>query len=270
MVTAVRYPLAPTTKPLVSRLLDVAEDVQSNAGFGWLTVPDVPWFESFNALQFRHAAAVCAPNTKTFDQQTTWAYPFVVTAYGGVQCESVGGLGQEDAIRKAFASGESTAVEAGLMDVLFTAPAAPYSAPTDLTPAGGAVKPAVGVAILEGWMGTRYLGEPIIHVPTVIASLLATPKFIEPQGGTFYTPLGSEVVNGPGYDLANASPAGVAAPAGEKWIYATGMVLIHKGDPVEPDTQLDRNDNRVYTLVERPYVVAVDGPVAGIRVQVAA
>jgi hypothetical protein len=245
MVTEVRYPAAPAVKPLVSRLLDVAEDVPNSAGFGWLTVAGVPWFESFNALQFRHAAALCAPNTKTFDQSTVWTYPFVVTAYGGVQCESVGGLGHQAQIEKAFTTGESVAVEAG-----------------------GAVKPLVGLALLEGWMGTHYIGEPVIHTPTAIASLLAGPKYIEPQAGTLYTPLGSVVVNGAGYDIANASPSGVAAPAGEKWLYATGTVMVHKGDLVAPDTQLNRSDNRVYTLVERPYVVAVDGPVAAIRVQV--
>lgn len=268
MVTEVRYPAAPAVKPLVSRLLDVAEDVPNSAGFGWLTVAGVPWFESFNALQFRHVAALCAPNTKTFDQATNWAYPFVVTAYGGVQCESVGGLGHQAQIEKAFTTGESVAVEAGIMDVLFTSPAAPFVAPTDITPVAGAVKPLVGLAMLEGWMGTHYVGQPVIHTPTVVATLLAGPKYIEPQAGTLYTPLGTQVVNGAGYDIANASPAGVAAPTGEKWLYATGTVMVHKGDLVAPETQLDRSDNRVYTLVERPYVVAVDGPVAAIRVQV--
>jgi hypothetical protein len=266
----VRYPLNPPSVPMQGRLLDVAAVEDRGDGIAWAAVDGIPWFESFEQMQFRHTIAMCAPSSKTFDNASNWVYPFWVVAYGGVKCQAVGQDRQNvmAKVEEAFEAGESTPVEAGLMDILFTNPAAPYSVPTDVTPAAGAVKPLVGVSILEEWMSTRYNGAPIVHTPPSVFGLLVGPKYVEPDGQVFKTKLGTRVVNGPGYSLANAGPTGTAHAAGEMWLYATGDVVVLRGK-LGNQQQIDMADNNVYTLAERPFVVGVDGPVAGIKVQVA-
>ena len=79
---------------------------------------------------------------------------------------------------------------------------------------------------------------------------------------------GSKVVAGAGYDLPNTGPTGAAAAAGERWIYATGEVLVRQGAEVIVREAFDQVNNDHVVLAERGYVVAVDGFVAAVRVTV--
>lgn len=270
--TIVRRPIAPVIEPLIGSLLATA-DVRPDFN-GYLmqgsTTGAADLFESYNTMQFRRSAVFCGPNSKTFDQGSTWVDAFAMAVYGGTLCNAVG-LARDEQLReaeRAFDLGESIPVEAGVMDTLFSPTGGVFPTPTDLTPAGGAVKPKVGIALLEGWFATRYLGAPTIHLPTVIAALVMGADGVAAEENVLKSKLGSKIVNGAGYDIANVSPAGVAAPAGEKWIYGTGEVLILKGD-IAPQQVFNQSNNEVTTLFERPYIVAADGPVAAVRVQVA-
>lgn len=268
-VTQVSYPVAPTVDRLDGTLLDAAE---VSDGINWHDGNDL--FESYNCMKFDSDAFFCAPNSKTFTQTAGWTDGIRFAAYGGVTCKAIG-LDQETMLRevgKVFEMGESTAVERGLMEQRFRADTANpvrWSAPVDITPAAGAVKPAVGVSLLEGYAGSVYVGAPTLHMPRVIASLLLGTEGVVLDGRTLRTKLGSKIAAGAGYDYPNFGPTGVEAAVGEKWLYATGSVVVMRGESIIRQS-MNTTNNDVVVLAERGYVAAVDCFTAAVRVQVTA
>lgn len=220
-------------------------------------------------MKFQAEAEFCAPNVKDFDQAAGWVSGFRMAAYGGVTCQAVGlDLDRmQSEVGRVFDAGESTAVEQGLIRVrMADDPDGDWEAAPDLTPTGGAVSPTVGMALLEGEAAQNYIGMPVLHMPVTIASLLSHNNSIEFSGDTLVTKLGSKVVAGAGYEDA-AGPAGTAPAAGEKWMFATGGVLVRRG-PVEVRQAIAHESNEVFVLGERGYVVAVDCFTAAVRVKV--
>lgn len=262
----VSYPVAPAITSFTSSLLDVAA-VTDN--FAWLDGADL--FDSYNCMKFQATANFCAPSVKTFSNVAGWQQGFRFAAYGGVKCSTVGldMARQESEVRRVFEAGESTAVERAMMATRFKANGTLWGAPVDITPAGGAVKPAVGVALLEGFGGDNYVGMPTIHMPRTIGSLLMGVQGAAFDGTVLQTKLGSKIAVGVGYDFPNNGPTGAAAPTGEKWIYATGEVVIGRSDVIVQQV-VDPQNNDVYVLAERGYIAAVDCFAAAVRVQVTA
>lgn len=276
-MTPVRYPLAPTVSPLRGTLLAAAA---VKDGIEWLDGEGL--FPSFNCMKFETAADFCTPTSKTFDQSPVWQDGFRFAAYGGVVCKAIG-LDEAEMlaeVERVFETGESTAVERALMETRFVASATNWAAPTDITPAGGAVAPQVGLALLEGYSGSVYVGAPTLHIPRTIASLLVGIDVLKLGGntrdegrfgptGVLRTKLGSKVAAGAGYDYPNTSPTGVDAAAGEKWLYATGEVLVLRGPSIVRQV-MEMSTNEVFVLAERGYIAAVDCFAAAVRVTVTA
>ena len=267
MVTAT-YPVAPEVTPLKGTLLDVAT---VRDGIAWMDGNDL-WASSA-AMQFGAAPVFCGVNAKDLDNnEVDWVSGIQFGAYGGFTCKPIGTdlAEMESVVREGFLRGESTAVERALMTQRFIAdPETPdrWAAPVDITPAGGAVKPALGVALLEGFYPTVYTGSPVIHMPRAIASLLLGVDGVSMNGDVIETKLGSKVAAGAGYDYPNVGPTGVNAPDGEKWLYATGAVYLGRGD-MTVQAGFDQSTNDAVILGERAYIAAVDGPVVAVRVQV--
>lgn len=264
------YPLTPTTTPLVGTLLDTATVTDQ---FTWLDGRGL--FDSYNCMAFDSAAEFCAPSPKTFDNSINWVSGKRFAVYGGVQCKAIGldRARMLSEVERVFNTGESTAVEAGIMEHLFRVATdldgdgnPLWAAPTDITPAGGAVSPKVGLALLEGFAGRNYVGRPTLHLPLTVASILAVDT-VKIDDGKITTKMGSKVVAGAGYDLPNTGPTGAAAAAGERWLYATGEVWIGRAK-VEIRDAMATSDNDVFVLAERGYIAAVDCFAAAIRVKV--
>lgn len=268
-LTFARYPVAPTTTGPLGTLLDAATVSDE---FAWNEGNDL--FESYNCLQFGSSAVFCAPNTITITGTVGWQDGTRFAAYGGVRCKSVGMdvQGAKAQVERNFLQGETVAVERALMTNRFIADPAPngsrWTAPVDITPAAGAVKPGIGVALLEGHARNNYVGMPTIHMPVVIASMILGVDGADFSGNVLQSKLGSKIAAGGGYDYPNRSPAGADAAVGEKWLYATGEVSVQRGDVLVQDV-FDQSNNDVVILAERPYVVSVDCYAAAVRVQVA-
>lgn len=266
VVLTQNFPVAPAVKELEGTLLDAAT---VSDGIEWLDENGL--FESYNCMRFDASADFCGPNSKDFDQAASWQDGFRFAAYGGVSCSAVG-LDQAEmlrAVRDVFERGESTAVERALMRTRFAADAdGRWAAPVDLTPAGGPVTPGAGVALLEGYAASVYVGGPTLHIPRSIASLLLGTQGAVLDQGEFTTKLGSKIAAGAGYDFPNLGPDGAEATAGEKWLYATGEVVVRRGDPIVRQV-MAHTDNEVHVLAERGYVAAVDCFTAAVRVRVA-
>lgn len=108
------------------------------------------------------------------------------------------------------------------------------------------------LAALEGTFTQSYAGLPTIHLHPVVAAYLAARKSIESQAGKFYTRLGSKVVVGVGYGTLAGATAGTFP------MYASGEVAVGRGKQILPDPQLNRTNNEVIALAERPFIVATD------------
>lgn len=187
-----------------------------------------------------------------------WVDGVRFTAYGGVQCRSLGTDGDVLAqAEQAFNNKESNAVERALMLQSF-------NGATDLTPAAGAVRPMLGVGLLEGDAAANYAGAPTIHVPRTIGTLLIDELVV--QGNRFFTKQGSKVASGGGYQ-SNVGPSGAPAPVGEMWLYASGEVSVVRGEAVSRQ-DIDYRDNETYVLVERMYIASVDCYTSAVRVKV--
>ena len=269
-MTAVEYPIAPTVTKRKGTLLDAATEVGQ---FTWHDGRDL--FESANCLQFNQRSEFCAPNAKDFDQSLNWVDGFRFAAYGGVTCKAIGMdmAEQKAAVAKAFATGESAAVEAALMEIRFAEstgadPQFPgtWAAPADITPSGGAVTPKVGIALLEEYAGNLYTGAPTLHVPISIASLILGVDGAAFEGNILRTKFGSKMAAGAGYS-ANLGPTGVAGDPGERWLYATGEVVYSRSADLSVQS-MDYSTNEVFAMAERAYLVAVDCFTAAIRVTV--
>jgi hypothetical protein len=206
--------------------------------------------------------------TKTFEKPV-WVDGFRFAVYGGITCKGPGFdmTEAQNKTKAAFLASESVGVERALMKTRFVASGS-WSAPTDLTPAGGAVTPAGGLAILEGDAACMYAGVPIIHAPRTVASLLAGQQgSIHAAGSTLVTELGSKVAAGGGYGCPNQGPTGAAPASGEMWMYASGAVAVARGELLS-GADIDRAKNDVVVLVERAYVAAVDCYASAVRVKV--
>jgi hypothetical protein len=262
------YLTTPTPEPLKGTLLHAASITED---LRWMDTEGISL--SYNCLPTGSLAVWPCPDeeqpTKTFNGPL-WQDGFRFQTYAGVICESIG-FDMQDAYENAtrvFLAKESVAVEQALMAQRFIASAGNWAAPTDITPASGAVKPAVGLALLEQHAGVTYAGTPTLHATRAIGALLFDSAGVKLDGNVLRSPQGSKVASGAGYGIANQSPAGVAAPAGESWLYATGEVQIARGSLITPEPQLNRDNNAVTVLVERPYIAVVDCFAAAVRVKV--
>lgn len=207
------------------------------------------------------ASTAIVTQTKTFDGPE-WLDGIRFAVYAGVSCKPFGynsaeGLAQASRV---FEAKESIGVEKALMETLL-------QGATDLTPAGGAVAPEVGLALLEGHASRTYAGVPTIHAPRSIGSLLLTRTAIEAQAGKFYSLSGSKIASGGGYDAVNLDPDGDPSPTGEVYLYATGEVVVARGTIIERDA-LNQTTNEDRVLVERPYIAAIDCYKSAVRVTV--
>lgn len=202
--------------------------------------------------------------TKTFEAPS-WQDGFRFAVYAGMLCKSFT-ADDDTEVTKVFLTNESVGVERAVMLQRFVANGSLWGAPTDLTPAGGAVTPTQGLALLEGHASWNYAGAPTIHAPRSVGSLLGQNNQIVRKGDAFYTFQGSPLASGGGYEQPNQGPTGAAPATGEKWVYASGGVSIARGE-LFSHTELNRDTNELVTLVERMYVAAVDCYTSAVRVK---
>jgi len=203
--------------------------------------------------------------TKTFEVPG-WNDGVRFAVYGGTKCKGIGSdmARAQSEVERVFVANESVGVERALMTMRLVGGGA-FPATTDLTPAGSTLTPAEGLAYLEAYMAGNYAGVPTIHVGRGVGSLLMTQNAAERNGNLFFSKQGSKIASGGGYANPNLAPGGAAAAVGQSWMYATGEVVIARGDVIS-QASLDQTTNEQIVLAERAYVAAVDCLVVAIKV----
>lgn len=224
----------------------------------------------------------CEPHTKT-DSAAGPAFPesdtFVVVA--GYECATAGDTlaVAHDRAEERLAQGEERSVERTFWTGKDGTPAAntvrtnlnQNPDAVDLTPGGVATSITNGLALLESWAGENMACRPVLHVNRGVAVYLDKHDHIRPDGDVmFVRSTGSRVVVGGGYLVTG--PNGVAAPAGEGWLYITGAVKILRSPvfftPPRDDqaAAVDLQINDVAVFAERFYSVSLGCGLAAVRV----
>lgn len=195
--------------------------------------------------------------------------PFLV--YGSYGCKTLS-RPMEEAEQRArwhLQLGEERAVERAIAAGGFGS-APTFQGASDLTPAGGAVSVVDGFALLEQLLGTDYGGVGVIHAPRLLSSAVSADGLVDRQGARLETLVGTFVVFGGGYDLANVGPTGVAPADDEAWLYATSRPVIRRG-PVyvtpDEDHYVQRSTNDVEIVAQRAYAVSWECVLGAVRVQ---
>jgi hypothetical protein len=288
-VQHVTYPAAPIAEPLDGTLLSLVDLPEATEGQSWLEGDGL--FQTFNCLAGGVVAAeTCGPmSASKYEQaeQAAWVDGLKFAAYGVVLCKMEDPKVLEAGVEAAFTASQSRMIEAALMEHVFTANVVDdpedvgylpgtWAAATDITPAafdGIGVEPRVGLGLLESHMAANYVGKGIIHMPRAAFTVLDAFGALEWDGNKLRTGLRTPVAAGGGYDLPNTGPDGSEAPAGTKWLYATGGVVLRKvsiktvsmmniyaqqADDQAPNYVEGIDPNDLLAMSEGVYLVAVD------------
>lgn len=224
----------------------------------------------------------CPPESFTKDAQRNSIFcnaePFVVV--GSYKCPPVGRQADEafEIARQRLLKWEEFMVEfafsSGSLSSLGTplTPSLPYGnpdcglIPIDLNE-DGAVGPIAAIALLEEALGATS-GCGIIHVPSRLAPFLDYYRLLEKDGDGLYTPEGYPVSLGRGY--ASFGPGGTPPVDGEKWIYATGPILMAKSNMIQVPENIaegvNRSINDVEVRAERFYALGFSCALFAVRV----
>lgn len=140
--------------------------------------------------------------------------------------------------------------------------------PEDILP-GGATDPVTAIAYLENRLGQSLACGGTIHVPYGLLTYLQASRLLTERDGAYYTATGARIVAGHGYD--GSGPGGVAAAAGETWIYGTGpVILVNSNVMMVPGSiaeAVDRRINDVTVRAERFYAVGFSCVLLALRVK---
>lgn len=230
--------------------------VRVNGPDGWSAAVTVTVVEGVESGPFE---AVVGYTKVSTDGVLTVEAP-VVALYHLFRCRAVGRDDLTDRAEASMRLGESRALEA-YYERTVLAPTA-----VNLTPAGGAVSPNDGVAILERYAAANYGGVPVIHARP--DAVVLAHDVIGRYGIRLETVVGSVVAAGGGYGSA-VGPGGVAAGPGEVWVYITGAVMVRRA-PMAPINTFDLSPatNEVGVLVERVATVSHECIAGGVLVTV--
>jgi hypothetical protein len=218
--------------------------------------------------------ALSAPNkTTTTGVALRQGFPF--TVYGSFQCSPIGNWDRaytraEEMLR----NGEERAVEGELgSGSHIQSPSLAAASSIDVTPTPGTpVTVTQGMAILEQYIGANAPGEGVILASRREATIAASVHLVHPNDAhtQLITKLDTPVAALGGYNF-RTGPNGVAAGAGQAWIFALGSAPRVWRGPVfnNPDSReqaLRTSNNNLIVLAERNYVVGFDCFAVGVLV----
>jgi len=218
--------------------------------------------------------ALSAPNkVPTTGVALRQAFPYVV--YGSFQCSPIGNWDRGfERARQMLENGAERAVEGefALATVSHSASLTDAAA-IDITPTPGTpVTVTQGIALLEQYIGANAPGEGVLLASRREATIAISDHLIEPNDAhtQLLTKLDTPMAAMGGFN-ARTGPNGVAAGAGQAWIFALGSrpIVRRSGVSMNPDVReqaLRTTNNNLIVLAEQTYSVGFDCFAAGVLV----
>lgn len=185
---------------------------------------------------------------------------FVFNVYASQVC---GTLGQDDAEAERRARARLQVAEPRAVERAFWGATVGADGVADILPQVGNVALAASanvveaVSLLEQQMATVYGGEPLIHARPRMAAYMADRGQVVPGAKEPRTAAGTRVVFGRGY--GGTGPADEAVAATTEYMWATGRVIIWRGDVfVSPPNHVNTTTNQRGLFAMRTYAIAVE------------
>jgi hypothetical protein len=262
--------------------------------FGLLSVvpPFTPTDPHWAASGIEWEDDLCGDGTETFidscpsddyekpeerNIQFCGADPFV--AIGSFHCSPVGRPADEafEIARRRLLAWEGRQVERTLWTGLSSngdvAPSFAFGNPEcDILPIdlneAGEVDPVTAMSLLETALAEEVTCGGLIHIPfSLMAYMTKHDQIVEIDGG-LYSPSGNRIVVGQGY--TGSGPDNAAALPGQSWMFATGPMLVARGNvimvPGSVAEGVNRNINNVTVRAERFYSVGFSCTLLAVRV----
>ncbi len=195
--------------------------------------------------------------TATFEPFTAYV-PMICASYPAARDWE----GFEKRLRQAFRARESHAVEVELVSGSALATANPHLGDANVTKPAADTAQTAGVALsyLEEQIAASAVRGLIWATPAVVAALQAIPfgDVQEIDETILQTANGNYIVSSTGLVAAEAN--GTAPGATESWMFASGPVVVHRGEETRftLEESLDRSDNTLVVRVERDYFATFD------------
>lgn len=111
------------------------------------------------------------------------------------------------------------------------------------------------VGLLEDIIADRYGGIGVLHIPRQAYAHFVRADLVRRDAARNRTPLDNLWAIGAGY--SGASPAGVPAPDGTAWIYATGPVIARRSEVFSRE-EFNRERNTKLAVAERVFALTFD------------
>lgn len=207
-------------------------------------------------------AAVQTKVTEPTGQRQSTADPFTVYTYVACSAPSFDDQMLRDRVAEKLTLGEGRAIErefwtgANGVD-----PHLADLAAVTILAGGLPVSPVAAMGALEGALGECFGGVGMIHSPRGAIPSFQSQYLIEKSGQRLRTnPLETLIAAGGGYP--GSGPDGIAAPAGQSWVFASGGVTIRRsgiefvGTAAPEWVKRDSNDSVL--IAERTYVITLD------------
>ena len=118
--------------------------------------------------------------------------------------------------------------------------------------------PGVVLGYLEQVLAENYGGQGVIHMNRLTATFLW--EYLQVQGGKLVTKIGTPVVAGAGYD-------GLVSPLDKFTMFASGPVVLYRGDVDTRENAVDKANNKVSIIAQRDYVLGWDCAAYGVEGQ---
>lgn len=194
-----------------------------------------------------------------------WGEALPFTVYGHFTCSPLGWSpadAQAQAEQHLLVREEARVEQALWTGDLGNAPALD-AAFTELTSAEVGVAHAIG--LLEQHIASEYGSLGMIHLSRAAATVALAEDVVEVRGTRLYTRLGTPVVAGTGYPGTGVN--GEVVADGTEWILGTPPLFGYRSEVFtssnRPGDLLDREDNDLYAVAERTYLLGFDPGVIG-------
>ena len=120
---------------------------------------------------------------------------------------------------------------------------------------GNALELLAAIGLLEDVIADRYGGIGVLHVARDVYPYFLRDNLIRRDAARNRTPLDNLWAIGAGY--SNTSPAGVPAPDGQAWVYATGPVTARRSNVFSRE-EFNRERNIRLAVAERVFALTFD------------
>ncbi len=183
--------------------------------------------------------------------------------YAALSCKTTTLAAMSQNVEEVFRNGEQVGVETQIWNRVLATSAATVLNPSSMP--GDAFTVLGGIAALEQAMATCYSSQATFHMPRGVGAYLFAEHQLDLCSDPtpyYMTKLGSKVAFYAG--TPNSSPAGVAAPTGYAWMYATSELTLRRFAPEilpeDSDLRLQYNPltNEPFVVAERTYVPSVE------------